>query len=270
MTFNNPIGVFDSGIGGLTVLQELLQILPHEEFIYFADMARMPYGIRSEDELSSYITDILDWMVSMNVKAAVMACHTGSATTLHKIKDDYGIPVIGTIEPTALSLQQYPNVRSIGIISTPATANSCSFDTHFRNAGFMGPIKAVGCEDFVPMIELNEADEMAISDACHRYLTPLIEEGCDAVIYGCTHYPLLHKHIANVVQGRAILIDPAKDVAIHLRSVLQDLGLLRMRDGANEMLERNHKFYSSAMPENLQKAVKKILGFDVEVTEVTW
>ncbi|MDX2099192.1 MAG: glutamate racemase, partial [Leptolyngbyaceae cyanobacterium bins.59] len=186
---NGCIGVFDSGVGGLTVLRELYRQLPNESIVYFGDTARLPYGTRSAAEILQFVREILTWMTQQHVKMVIMACNTSSALALEIVRSEFPVPILGLILPGARAAVQQG--RRIGVIATPTTANSHAYQTAIREIDNTAEVWEVGCPEFVPLIEGNRIHDPETQEVVWKYLAPLLEKEIDTLIYGCTHYPHL-------------------------------------------------------------------------------
>jgi glutamate racemase len=220
-----PIGVFDSGVGGLTVLREIYRQLPNESIIYFGDTARLPYGIRSQAEILKYVRDIMDWMQVQGVKMVVMACNTSSALVLEAVRQEYGIPILGVILPGARAAVQQG--KRIGVISTPATAKSNAYKRAISEIDSSVEVWQVGCPEFVPLIEQNRINDPYTAKVASTYLEPLLEQKIDTLVYGCTHYPHLAPVLKNILPNTIKLVDPAVSVSV---ATAQELDLLGLRN----------------------------------------
>jgi glutamate racemase len=217
-----PIGVYDSGIGGLTVLDALQQQLPHENFVYFADTAHLPYGNKTPQQIMEYGRTTLTWMQNVaKVKMVVAACHTSSALALPSLRREFFVPIIGAIEPLWDTITKND---SIGIIATPTTATSLMHEHTFRQYGFTGIIKTIGCPDFVPLIEAGvetgQLDATLLHEKAVEYLQPFYDYQLNTLIYGCTHYPLIRSIIEPLLPGIRC-IDPADSIAKQVSKVLE-------------------------------------------------
>lgn len=222
------IGIYDSGIGGLTVLRALRQELPHENFIYFADTAHLPYGNKTPQQIVRYTQSILRWMQDIaKVKMVVAACHTSSALALPTLITEFSIPIIGTIEPILETITPH---AKIGIIATPATATSLMHERIFKEQGFMGPIVTIGCPDFVPIIEAGlekgQVDDALLQERAATYLEPFHTQQLNTLIYGCTHYPLIKSIIEPLLPKTVRFIDPAHAIAKQVARKLEQYQLL--------------------------------------------
>jgi glutamate racemase len=218
-----PIGVFDSGVGGLTVLRELYRHLPNESIVYFGDTARVPYGNRSAEEILQFVREILVWMQRQGCKMVIMACNTSSALALEQVKAEFDIPVLGVVLPGAKAAVLQGS--RIGVIATPATARSGAYKRAIQEISPEAQVWEVGCPEFVPLIESGRIQDPKTREVAQGYLAPLLEANIDTLIYGCTHYPHLAPVIQDLVPAGVRLIDPAVQMAIATDQELQLLNL---------------------------------------------
>jgi glutamate racemase len=217
------IGVFDSGVGGLTVLKELDRQLPGESILYFGDTARLPYGTRSKAEILQFVREILTWMEVEGVKMAIMACNTSSALALDEVRSQFDFPILGLILPGARAAVRQG--RRIGAIATPATVASNAYRQAILEIDTRVRVWQVGCPEFVPLIEENRIHHPYTRQVAMDYLQPLLENQIDTLIYGCTHYPHLAPVLKTILPPRVRLINPAYHVAKAAMRELQLLGL---------------------------------------------
>lgn len=221
----SPIGIFDSGVGGLTVLRELYRQLPTESIIYFGDTARLPYGTRSPAEILQFVREILTWMSLQGVKMVIMACNTSSALVLEQVRSEFSFPILGLILPGAkASLRQG---KRIGVIATPATAASNAYKNAILEIDPTAQVWQVGCPEFVPLIEQNRIHELYTYQVAQTYLEPLLEQQIDTLIYGCTHYPLLAPVLRQILPSSVQLVDPAISI---VQAAAQELDLLGLKN----------------------------------------
>lgn len=220
-----PIGIFDSGIGGLTVTHALFETLPHESTIYFGDTARVPYGPKSPATVRRYSLEILDWMLSQRVKAVVVACNTSSAHALETLEEHSDVPVIGVIKPGARAAVAATRGGTIGVIGTAGTIASGAYGRaiHALNPG--APVEQVPCPLFVPLVEEGWFDHPATELIAKEYLGPMMAAETDTLVLGCTHYPLLKPLLTRVLGGEVVLIDSADETARAVKRVLASLDL---------------------------------------------
>ncbi|OGI01151.1 MAG: glutamate racemase [Candidatus Melainabacteria bacterium GWF2_37_15] len=255
---NRPIGVFDSGVGGLTVLKQLDMMLPGENFIYFGDTARVPYGEKTPEHLLRFVREIMEWFKSNKVKAVVMACNTSSAVTYEIIKDDYDFPVFSLIEPTARYVS-YLNVSKIGVLATSATVNSHAYSNSIKK---LDPAKIVlerACPGLVELVESNKTETQEARRLIIKYVVPFLEQGVERIILGCTHYPYLRSVINEITGDNEMLIDPAKHLAEDIADTLFQQELL------NNEKYGTRQFFASSNPEMFREAGKR---FYPEIDEV--
>jgi glutamate racemase len=217
------IGVFDSGVGGLTVLQEIYRQLPNESVLYFGDTARVPYGTRSAAEILKFTRQTLDWMVQQRVKMAIMACNTSSALALETVRDEYDLPILGVILPGARAAARLR--RRIGVIATPATVNSNAYLNAIHEANPHAQVWQVACPEFVPLIENNRLEDPYTLEIAKTYIQPLLDLSIDTLVYGCTHYPHLEPVLRQFVPTSVKFIDPAVAVVAAAAKELNVLGI---------------------------------------------
>lgn len=225
MNSDAPIGVFDSGVGGLTVVRELTRLMPEESFIYFGDTARAPYGSRPPAQIIDFMHEILRFMAARQVKLAVYACNTMTALGLDSARRYYPFPLVG-MNPGARTALKLTRAKHIGVIATQATIAS---GKHGKAVKAIDPGVAVypqPCPKFVPLIEQGELDGPRIEDAALEYLVPMREAGVDTLILGCTHYPLVSPLIRRIMGADIHLVDPAYETAADARACLVRHGAL--------------------------------------------
>jgi glutamate racemase len=218
-----PIGIFDSGVGGLTVLRQLYRQLSNESIIYFGDTARLPYGIRSQAEILQFVREILTWMQQQRVKMVIMACNTSSALALETVREEFDLPILGVILPGARAAVQQG--KRIGVIATPATAKSNAYRQAILEIDPDVQVWQVGCPEFVPLIEQNRIQDPYTTDVARSYLEPLIQHQIDTLVYGCTHYPHLEPVLRSLLPSSVKLVDPAVHVVAACTQELDLLGL---------------------------------------------
>ncbi|NJO21374.1 MAG: glutamate racemase, partial [Spirulinaceae cyanobacterium RM2_2_10] len=217
------IGVFDSGVGGLTVWRELRRRLPQESILYFGDTARLPYGDRSASEILQFVREILTWMQGEGVKMAIFACNTSSALALNIARREFALPCLGVILPGARAAVQQG--CRIGVLATPATAASDAYRQAIHEIAPHVAVWQVGCPEFVPLIEQNRVHDPYTRQVAQRYLQPLLAQRIDTLVYGCTHYPHLARVLRSLLPATVRLIDPAQSVVTAAERELELLGL---------------------------------------------
>jgi glutamate racemase len=214
------VGLFDSGLGGLTVLRQVLALYPHTPCLYLGDTARVPYGQRSTEEIRAIASEVVPWLRLQGVGVLVMACNTSNALALDVAVSEAGVPVVGLIDSVAAELGS----DRIGVLSTPATAASGAYRRAIHACRPSARVLEVGCPAFVPLIEAGDLEAPALREAAHRYLAPLLEAGVDTIVLGCTHYPLLRPLLAELLPPDVQLVDPALAAAQRLGPLLANLG----------------------------------------------
>lgn len=235
----NPIGVFDSGVGGLTVASEIMKQLPNERIIYFGDTARVPYGNKSKKTIIKYSKQIVNFLLEKNVKAIVIACNTASALALEEIKAQVSIPVIGVVEPGAKTAASVTKNNNMGIIGTKGTISSGIYQELLNKTNPEVNVYGKACPLFVPLVEEGWINDPITFDVARRYLADFMEIDIDTLVLGCTHYPLLRDTISSVLGNRVNLVNPAFETAKTLKDVLISKGI------KSHQKTSNHEFYVS-------------------------
>jgi len=252
---SKPIGVFDSGIGGLTVVQSLLRRLPSENIVYFGDTARVPYGPKSPQVVREYAAQDVDFLLSKDVKMIVIACNTVSAVALDVVQKHARVPVIGVIQPGAAAAVKSSTRKRIGIIGTRATVNSNAYTHAIRQLDGEVQVFAQECPLFVPLAEEGWIDHKVTEMVAKEYLFPLKLEKIDSLILGCTHYPILKNAISTVMDGSITLIDSGEATAVEVEQ------LLDKHDIRNPSRQRpNLQFYVSDIPAKFAEVGERFLG----------
>lgn len=260
---NRSIGVFDSGIGGLTVSKEIMSLLPYERLVYLGDTARVPYGTKSQRTVRKYVESTTNFLLSKDIKLLVVACNTASAYAMEDLRQRLDIPVVGVVEPGAKKAAQVTESGKIGIIGTLATVKSGAYEKKLRKL-LPENLEAlsVPCPLFVPLAEEGwENDETAVLIA-EKYLRDL-KSGIDVLILGCTHYPLLKSTIAKVMGKGVTLVDSAEETALETEKILAEKGLLRDRGASGAM-----SFYLTDDSDAFTSVASRFLGRSVEEPEV--
>jgi glutamate racemase len=247
-----PIGIFDSGVGGLTVLRQMYRQLPNESIIYFGDTARLPYGIRSQAEITQFVREILSWMQQQQVKMVIMACNTSSALALETIRHEFNIPILGLILSGARAAVEQG--KRIGVIATPATAKSNAYKRAILEIDSEVQVWQVGCPEFVPLIEQNRIHDPYTTEVARSYLEPLLEQQIDTLVYGCTHYPHLAPVLRSLLPTSVTLVDPAVHV---VAACSQELDLLGLRNTHPPLPTR---FFVSGCPQQFAQSSAQWLG----------
>lgn len=257
-----PIGVFDSGIGGLTVLKEIVKILPNEDIIYFGDTARVPYGNKSLETVTKFAFQNTRFLISKGVKAIVVACNTASAFSIERVQESFDIPVIGVISPGAQAAVRSTKNGRIGIIATEGTVGSRAYEKAIKNGYPEAKIFAYPCALFVPLVEEGWSGNKISYLVAEEYLAPFREENIDTLVMGCTHYPLLKKVIGDVVGSEVTLINPAEETAIALKEILYRSGLQN-----NSKREGKYHYYVSDNPDKFSRVGNNFLDNEISNIE---
>ncbi|MFA5840166.1 MAG: glutamate racemase [Candidatus Margulisiibacteriota bacterium] len=221
-----PLGVFDSGVGGLSVLEEIMHKLPHEDVIYLADTARVPYGGRSPEEIVKINQEIIPYLIKKGAKLIVIACGTSSALAYPVLADDYPVAMVNVIDPGARSAVAATHNGKIGVIATVGTINSNAHRDRITALNPAAEVFAAACPLFVPLIEGGFIESDETRKVAKEYLKPLIEEGIDTLILGCTHFPHLAKVIQSIVGEKVTLINPAEETVVDIKALLKKAGTL--------------------------------------------
>ncbi len=254
------IGVFDSGVGGLTVLRELYRQLPNESILYFADTARLPYGTRSSREIVQFCFEILSWMVQQDVKMVVLACNTSDALALDALRREFNLPILGLILPGARAAVQQG--RRIGVIATPATAASNAYRRAILEVEATAQVWQVGCPEFVPLVEQNRLYDPYTAEVAGQYLAPLLQQRIDTLVYGCTHYPHLSPVLREILPPHVKLVDPAEHV---VSAAAQELDLIGLKNTCSPLPTR---FCVSGSPQQFAKLSVQWLGCTPAVEKI--
>jgi glutamate racemase len=257
-----PIGIFDSGVGGLTVARAILDQLPREPVLYVADTARFPYGPKPIAEVRAYALEVLDLLVAEGVKMLVIACNSASSAVLRDARERYDVPVIEVIQPAVRAAVSASRIGRVGLIATRATVTSRSYEDAFAAAPHV-TLTSVACPRFVEFVErgITVGDELV--DVARGYLGPILDAGCDTLILGCTHYPLLTGVISYVVGDGVTLVSSADETAKDVFRVLRDQRLARAEDSP----EPGHRFLSTGDPAPFGVLGHRFLGPEIGLVE---
>jgi len=256
---NKPIGVFDSGVGGLTVVKEILRTLPSEGIIYLGDTARVPYGIRTKETVVRYTFEGLEFLLKKDIKLLVIACNTASAMSLKEVSRESPVPIIGVIEPGARAAISVSKNKHIGVIGTEATIKSKSYIRALRALDPEVKVFSRACPLFVPLVEEGWTEGEIAHLTASKYLEVFNGKGIDTMLLGCTHYPLLKGTIEGVLGNGITLIDSAIETAKEVKGVLSKMGI-----GAGKMKTPLREFYVTDGPERFREIGEKFLGQDIE------
>lgn len=251
-----PIGVFDSGLGGLTAVRALRQILPEENLIYFGDTARVPYGGRSKETLLKYAGQDVRFLRSFDLKAILIACGTVSTTCLTTLRNDNNLPILGVVEPTCHRAAKVSKTGKIGIIATQASIRSGAYEDILRDLRPEVEVHSLACPLFVPLVENGRfrRGDIVIETVAREYLEPLKATGIDTLILGCTHYPLLTDIISEIMGPKVSLVSAGEEGAFELKRLLQNANLR-----AEKTAEGRADFYVSDRPEDFEQLASLFL-----------
>ena len=258
----SPIGIFDSGIGGLTVVREILRRLPDENFIYLGDTARVPYGTKSSQTVIKYSQSNSKFLISKGIKLLVVACNTASAVALPSLRWDFELPIIGVIEPGARKAVRITKTGKVGVIGTPSTIKSNAYKKAMENIAPEVKVYSKACPLFVPLAEEGWTDGEIAELTAKRYLEPLMESGIEVLILGCTHYPLLKSMIQKVMGDEVTLVDSAEETALEIERILKDNNI------SNESFSSNKReFYLTDVSDTFIEIAGRFLGEKIERVE---
>ena len=257
-----PIGVFDSGVGGLTVVKEIMNQIPGESIIYFGDTARLPYGSKSKETVIRYTRQIVRFLINKDVKAIVVACNTASAFALETVKSEVDIPIIGVVKPGAKLAAETTKNGRIGVIGTEGTIQSSIYSEILSKTNPKVEVFGKACPLFVPLVEEGLIDDPVTSEMARRYISVLLDKQIDTLVLGCTHYPLLRNTIRRVVGDDINLVNPAYETAKSLAEVLENYELY------NDLSPKtNHRFYVSDGADKFKRFANTILSCEVMETK---
>lgn len=259
-----PIGVFDSGVGGLTVAREIMRNLPNEKIVYFGDTARVPYGSKSKETVLRYSRQIVRFLRTQEVKAIVIACNTASAMALEEIQNEIDIPIIGVVKPGAKAAAVTTKNKKIGVIGTEATVGTHIYRELIQKMDPAVEVIEKSCPLLCPLVEEGWLKDPVTDEVLKRYLSELLKQGIDSLIMGCTHYPLLRSAMKRIVGEEVNLVNPAYETALCLGA------LLRANDIANQGHKEEefpYRFFVSDMADKFTRFASTILPFDVRTTQ---
>lgn len=260
-----PIGVFDSGVGGLTVAREIMRNLPNERMVYFGDTARVPYGSKSQETVIRYSRQIIRFLQTQHVKAIVIACNTASALALDAIEGELDIPILGVLRPGAKVAAETTKNKRVGVIATESTIRSRMYDRCIKAHDPEITVYGKACPLFVPLVEEGWLKDPVTEEVARRYLKELLEKDIDSLILGCTHYPLIRSLVRKIVGDEVQLVNPAYETALELGRLLEREGLAN--DGSADGTEEKYQFFVSDAAEKFAEFANSILPYDVKKTK---
>lgn len=255
------IGVFDSGIGGLTVAREIMRQIPNERIVYFGDTARLPYGSKSRDTVTRYSRQIVRFLRTQEVKAIVVACNTASAYALDSLEKEIDIPIIGVVKPGARVAAEVTSNGKIGVIGTEGTIGSQIYTDYIHNINPDARVTGKACPLFVPLVEEGLFQDPVTDEIASRYLTELIDIGIDTLILGCTHYPLIRSTVGRIMGDKVTLVNPAYETAAELKKLLAAHELLNPQ--APALGDNKYKFYVSDGAEKFKRFANSIIKYGI-------
>lgn len=262
MTDDRPVGIFDSGVGGLTVVRSVLDLLPGEPVVYFGDTARSPYGPRPLEEIRAFAREIAAFLLRREVKMLVVACNSVEVAAIEDLTEEAGVPVVGVIEPGVRAALRATRSGRVGVIGTEATIASRAYDRAVDGTG--AALHAAACPAFVPLVEQGDTTSDELLGLARRYLAPLVEAGVDTLILGCTHYPLLSGLISLVMGPDVVLISSAEETARDVYARLVEADLLR-----EDPSSPDHEFLCSGDPSAFLSLGARFLGPEVSDVRAT-
>lgn len=258
---NSPIGVFDSGVGGLTVAREIMRQLPNERIVYFGDTARVPYGNKSKETVTKFSRQIVNFLKKQEVKAIVVACNTASAYALEELEQETDIPIMGVMKPGARAAILATKNKKVGVVATEATIHSGIYNRYIKENDASVSVLEKACPLFVPLVEEGLWEDPVTDEIARRYLSELIDSGIDTLILGCTHYPMLRSTVAKIMGEGVTLVNPAYETARELKILLAKKGLeSEHRPGLGTEL---YRFYVSDGAEKFKQLANSILTYGI-------
>lgn len=260
-----PIGVFDSGVGGLTVVREIIRQLPNENIVYFGDTARVPYGSKSKNTIIRFSEQIIRFLKTKDVKAIVIACNTASALALDAVRDEFDVPIIGVVIPGARAAVETTVRGKVGVVGTEATVQSGMYTKVIQEMNPEIQVLEKACPLFVPLVEEGFKEHHITEEVIDYYLDSMKKTDIDAMILGCTHYPLLRSKIRTYMGDKIQIVNPAYETAMDLRSLLKKLDL---ENDETEKTEEQYQFFVSDAAEKFRHFANTVMPFDVPETNV--
>ncbi len=260
-----PIGVFDSGVGGLTVVREMIRQLPNENIVYFGDTARVPYGSKSQKTIIRFSEQIIRFLKKKQVKAIVIACNTASALALDAVRDEFDVPILGVVIPGARAAVEATQNYKVGVVGTDATVQSGMYTKVIRgmNPGITVIEKA--CPLFVPLVEEGFKEHQVTQEIIDYYLDSMKKTDIDAMILGCTHYPLLRSKIRAYMGDKIQIVNPAYETAMDLKRLLEEQDMVN--DGTKAP-HSSYEFFVSDAAEKFRQFANTVMPFDISETNV--
>lgn len=260
-----PVGVFDSGVGGLTVAREITRQLPNENIVYFGDTARVPYGSKSQNTIIRFSEQIIRFLKTKQVKAIVIACNTASALALDAVKNEFDVPVMGVVIPGARAAVEATSKKKVGVVGTDATVQSGMYTKVIHSMAPDVTVVEKACPLFVPLVEEGFKDHIVTREVIEYYLESMKNSDIDTMILGCTHYPLLRSKIREYMGDRIQIVNPAYETAMDLKKLLSEMN---MENDGTEGEHSRYSFYVSDAAEKFRSFANTVMPFDVPTTNV--
>ncbi len=253
---NKPIGVFDSGVGGLSILKELRERMPNENYIFFGDQLNVPYGAKTKQEIVVLATRVMKFLASEGIKMAVVACNTATCHAIEELRSNFGFPIVGVV-PAIKPAAEQTKTGKIALIATPATAKS-PYVTELINKYAKGvEVLRIGCAGLEDVVETGGLEGEKVSELLNKYILPLKEENIDQLVLGCTHYPFLKEKISAILGPKVNLVDSGKAVARRVESLLNEQGIKNTAGNSSD------KFYTNKDAKDFSRVASKLLGYEI-------
>ncbi len=260
-----PVGVFDSGVGGLTVVREIIRQLPSENIVYFGDTARVPYGSKSKNTIIRFSEQIIRFLKTKQVKTIVIACNTASALALDTVREEFDVPIMGVVIPGARAAVEATIHQKVGVVGTDATVRSGMYTKVIREMNPQIQVLEKACPLFVPLVEEGFKEHVVTREIIEYYLESMRATDIDAMILGCTHYPLLRSKIRAYMGEKIQIVNPAYETAMDLKQLLRELDL---ENDSPERSGSQYQFYVSDAAEKFRQFANTVMPFDVPETNV--
>ncbi len=260
-----PVGVFDSGVGGLTVVREITRQLPNENIVYFGDTARVPYGSKSQNTIIRFSEQIIRFLKTKHVKAIVIACNTASALALDEVRDEFDVPIIGVVVPVSRAAVEATCNGEVGGVGSDATVQSGMYTKVIKSMNPNVHVREKACPLFVPLVEEGFKEHVVTREIIEYYLESMRDTNIDAMILGCTHYPLLRSKIREYMGSKIQIVNPAYETAMDLKKLLQEQNMAN--DGDAEPFSR-YEFYVSDAAEKFVNFANTVMPFDISTANV--
>ena len=260
-----PIGIFDSGVGGLTVMREVVKQLPDEKIVYFGDTARVPYGSKSQKTIIHFSEQIIRFLKTKEVKAIVIACNTASALALDAVRDEFDIPIIGVVIPGARAAVSVSENKKVGVIGTEATVLSGMYSKVIKGMDSEIEVVEKACPLFVPLVEEGLRDHKVMGEIIEYYLESMKNTDIDSIILGCTHYPLIRHSISRYLGEAIKIVNPAYEAARDLKELLESSGIL---NDVKDDTEKQYQFFVSDEAEKFRNFANTVMPFEIDSTNV--